>query len=184
MPVVTRPGLCALVLACCHVVAVAGDCDDQLQQHLASDLSLSFEQFDQDDTRGWRALSAAGCDAQAVRLVDDYSARQSHPHPVIAWHRAQLLAKAGRTAEAIQATRQTHRPAGSDAATGFDWNDYADATIAFLQDDRQALQSARDRLAAASSGAAINATNLRAVDRLLRCFGQPYKVAYSCPEAP
>ncbi len=176
--------LIAALLAAAPLFASAADCDALLQQHLASDMQLAFEHFDQDEHQGWRALSAAGCDLQAVTLIEQYSATQPHPHPVMAWHRAQILAKAGRTADAIAATKQTLRPPGSDRDSGFDWNDYANATIAFLQGDRPALELNRERLAAAAKVARINEVNLRAVDRLARCFGQAYKAAYDCPDAP
>ena len=90
-----------------------------------------------------------------------------------------MLAKAGRTADAIAAARRTLR--GGDDDSGFDWNDYANATIAFLQGDKPALQASRDRLAAAVSKSEFNQPNLRSTYRLLRCFGQPYKIAYECP---
>ncbi len=168
----------AATLSC---TAHAADCAALLQQHRAADLALPFETFDQDDHQGWRALEASGCDAEAATLLGDYAAKQPKPHPVLAWHRAQMLANSGNTVEAIAATRATLRPEGSDAGSGFDWNDYANATIAFLQGDRAALDASRAKLAAATEKSEFNGPNLKAVDRLVRCFGQPYKVAYSCP---
>lgn len=176
--------LIAALLAFGPVLASAADCDALLKQHLVSDMKLDFQQFDQDEHQGWRALSSAGCDLQAVTLIEQYSATQAHPHPVMAWHRAQILAKAGKTPEAIEATKQTLRPRGSDADSGFDWNDYANATIAFLQGDLPALKLNRERLAASAKVAQINEINLKAVDRLVRCFGQAYKAAYDCPDSP
>jgi len=46
------------------------------------------------------------------------------------------------------------------------------------------LQKSRDLLAAAVQKSEFNQPNLRSTDRLLRCFGQPYKRAYDCPAAP
>lgn len=171
----------AATLAC---TAHAADCAALLQAHRAGDLALPFESFDQDDHQGWRPLSDAGCDAEAATLLADYAAKQPKPHPVLAWHRAQMLARAGNTAEAIAAARATLRPEGSDGDSGFDWNDYANATIAFLQGDRAALDADRAKLATAAEKSEFNAPNLKSVDRLARCFGQPYKVAYSCPAMP
>ena len=162
--------------------ADAGDCGALLSRHLATDLSLSFNEFDQDDHSGWRPLSDAGCEAEAATLIARYA--EQHAHPVLAWHRAQMLAKAGDTAAAIDAARLTLRPPPSDAASGFDWNDYANGTIAFFQGDKVSLLSARGRLAEAAANAEVNLPNLKSIDRLLRCFGQPYKIAYSCPAAP
>ena len=173
--------LAAALVVTASLSSQAADCESLLKQHLATDLALAFDAFDQDDHQGWRPLEDAGCDAAAATLIAAYAAQQAHPHPVLAWHRAQMLARAGQTAEAIAATRQTLRPPHGGDDSGFDWNDYADATIAFLQGDRAALQASRDRLASAAAKSPFNAPNLKAVDRLERCFGQPYKIAYDCP---
>jgi hypothetical protein len=162
--------------------ADAGNCPALLAQHLGTDLALPLDQFDQDDHQGWRPLSDLDCEAEAAMLIAAYA--DKHPHPVLTWHRAQMLAKAGMTADAIEAARLTLRPPHSDEGSGFDWNDYANATIAFLQGDKASLQANRDRLADAATKAGFNQPNLRSVDKLLRCFGQPYKIAYSCPAAP
>ena len=173
--------LAALVLALAGT-AQAADCGALLRQHLASDMALSLDAFDQDDHQGWRPLGDAGCEAEAAALTEAYAGKQAHPPQVLAWHRAQMLAKAGRTADAIAAARLTLRTDADDS--GFDWNDYANATIAFLQGDKAALQDSRDRLAAAVAKSEFNQPNLRSTDRLLRCFGQPYKLAYECPAKP
>jgi hypothetical protein len=178
------PRLAASLLALAFSAAHAADCPALLKQHLAADLTLAFDAFDQDDHQGWRPLDDAGCESEAATLIGAYAAKQPHPNPVLAWHRAQMLAKAGQTAEAIEAARGTLRPAHSDDQSGFDWNDYANATIAFLQGDKPALQKSRDLLAAAVQKSEFNQPNLRSTDRLLRCFGQPYKRAYDCPAAP
>jgi hypothetical protein len=177
------PRLAAALAAFAITAAHAADCGALLRQHLATDLALPFEAFDQDDHQGWRTLGDAGCEGEAATLIATYAAKQAQPHPVLAWHRAQMLAKAGRTDEAIAAARATLRPPHADDASGFDWNDYANATIAFLQGDRPALQASRDALAAAAAKAEFNQPNLRSADRLLRCFGQAYRVAYECPAA-
>lgn len=181
----SRVLLCVLLscLATKSFDALAADCSALLVEHRAADLNLSLNAFDQDDKAGWRQLERAGCESEAADLIEAYVTQ--HPHPVLTWHRAQMLANAGRTAEAIEAARLTLRPAEGAQASGFDWNDYANATIAFLQGDRRALQTSRDRLAIAADKMEFNVPNLRAVDRLLQCFGQPYKAAYAClPVAP
>jgi len=96
-----------------------GDCQALLAQHMRVDLALSLDQFDQDDHQGWRPLSDAGCETEAATLIASYAAQ--HPHPVLTWHRAQMLAKAGKAAEAIEAARLTLRPPHSDDGSGFDW---------------------------------------------------------------
>ena len=72
----------------------------------------------------------------------------------------------------------------------FDWNEYVDATLAFLRRDRHGLLDARARLAALSKppdydtlfpqtdGAARWPMNLTVVDALIKCFGHSYRYAY------
>lgn len=81
--------------------ADAGNCPALLAQHMGTDLTLSFDQFDQDDHQGWRPLSDADCEAEAATLIASYA--EKLPHPVLTWHRAQMLARAGKAADAIEA---------------------------------------------------------------------------------
>lgn len=63
--------------------AQAADCGALLRQHLAGDMALSFDAFDQDDHQGWRMLGDAGCEAEAAALIEAYAARQAHPPQVL-----------------------------------------------------------------------------------------------------
>lgn len=175
---------CAVFFFVCPQSASATDCAALAQQHLQTDLTLPFAEFDQNDAAGWRALSAAGCDSEAATLIEKYVAAQERPHPVLVWHRAQMLAKAGNYVLAIQVARLTLRAEESEAKGEFQWNEYVNAMIAFLQGDRESLQRHRDRLALATNTYPINQPNLASVERLQRCFGKPYKVAYSCRVEP
>ena len=171
---------CALLFLACATPAAAADCTALLRQHLQTDLTLPFAEFDQNDAAGWRALSAAGCESEAAVLIEQYIAAQERPHPVLTWHRAQMLAMAGDYGTAIQVARLTLRPEDGKAKSEFRWNDYVHATIAFLQGDQASLELFRERLAVATATFPINRPNLVSVDRLQSCFGQPYKAAYSC----
>lgn len=105
------------------------------------------------------------------------------------WHEGQLRAELGETDEAIALLEKDRRPTDVSG-----WNDYVDATIAFLRNDRTGLLAARDRLAKRplppdmkwvdAKGAPVAVTNwpenLDVVDRLIACFGQGYRVGYSC----
>jgi len=179
-------GACADLLAVALPASAAptpgADCAPLLQQHLRTDLAQPFAAFDQDDAGGWRPLAEAGCDAESAQLIEAYAAAQPQPqpHPVLRWHAAQALAKAGDTARAIDLARQTRHPDAAEAAAEFQWNACVDATIAFLQGDRRALDEQHERLAQATARAEINRPNLVSVDRLQRCFGRPYKQAYLC----
>lgn len=175
---------CAVFFFACPQSALAADCAALAQQHLQTDLTLPFAEFDQNDAAGWRALSAAGCDSDAATLIEKYIAAQEHPHPVLVWHQAQMLAKAGNYVLAIQIARLTLRPEESEAKGEFQWNEYVNATIAFLQGDNESLRLHRERLAIASAKFPINRPNLVSVDRLQACFDKPYKEAYSCGVKP
>ncbi len=58
----------------------------------------------------------------------------------------------------------------------FRYNAYVDATIAFLKGDLKTLEVKRDEIALGTPS--FNNTNLLLVNRLIRCFGQPYCLAY------
>lgn len=111
---------------------------------------------------------------------------------ILTWHEGQARAMAGQTQQAIELFDQSRHPPEEDAPFG--WNLYVDGSIAFLRGDRQALQSARDRLAilprpenfspVGTDGEVIEIAwplNLNVLDAFLRCWGQPYKAAYFCP---
>jgi hypothetical protein len=182
MPLFLRAAVALLLFSSTPVIAA--NCALLQRQHLRTDLALPFEAFDQDDATGWRQLGAADCDAESAQLIEAYIAAQATPNPVLRWHAAQALAKAGDYGRAIEVARQTRRPDAGEAVSEFQWNAYVDATIAFLQGDRSALDKNHNHLAAASAKSAMNRPNLVSVERLQRCFGQPYKQAYSCREKP
>ncbi len=86
-----------------------------------------------------------------------------------------LAASLSCTAHAADCAALLQQHRASDLALPFE---------TFDQDDHQgwrALEASRARLAAAAEKSASNGPTLKAVDRLARCFGQPCKVAYSCP---
>jgi hypothetical protein len=154
-------------------------------------LALPEGKFDQDLEGGWRALAArTPCRRAAADLIAAY--RRAHPQarPLLRWHEGQLRAGLGETGRAIRLFDSARKR--DDAS----WNDYVNATIAFLRHDRRALSAARARLAARPrppdwdprdpTGRPIPVAwppNLNAVDGLIRCFGKPYEQAYStCAE--
>lgn len=172
----------------------------------AAMLALSFHAFDQDLTPGgWRAVDGVGCEATAADLIAEYRTYNAaylvngEPQQItgLNWHEAQLRASAGQTERAIALFRKTY-PRATESDTF-----YADATIAFLEKDREALQTARDALAAlpeppwfADAIADLeNRTgqqfrwplNLDVVDGFLACFDRSYREAYGAdcrPAAP
>lgn len=158
----------------------AADCPAQLQSHLASDLALGFEAFDQADTTGWRPLADNNCHAEAATLIAAYRERHPDAHPVLQWHQVQMQASAGQTDAAIAGAMKTLRPDDAEAKSPFKWNAYALGTVAFLRGDRAALEQQRAALAKAAEDEPANGPNVKSLSRLSQCFGQPYRVAYRC----
>lgn len=96
-----------------------------------------------------------------------------------------------------QSLKPLKGPEGADTWTAYAlaWNEYVNASIAFLERDLAALRAARVRLAdlpvpsdfAALDGSAVRhdpvwPLNLDVVDGLLACFGKPYEEAYGTAE--
>lgn len=175
-------------------------------------LSLGQHAFDQDlDGGGWRGLSyEEGCEPAAAALIQAYIlySRPMPPdsHTILRWHAGQVLAGLGRTDEALAYFGGTYH--AEDESHGSAWNRYADATIAFLEDDYDALIEARDALALLKPSAEEVAErrewyesnpdtaakfrdweekitqpqNMHVVESLIACFGRPYSEAYGTCE--
>lgn len=160
-------------------------------------LVLPPEAFDQDLEGGWRNLSyKPGCKEAAADLLAAYrtahwgSLTPAQLH-VNYWHEGQLRASLDQRLRAKRLLLAGVNP----AITSDGFQDYALGTVAFLDNDRDALQTARDRLAAtpepenwAESAARFKARfgaemkwpiNLNVLDSMLACFGRSYDEAYS-----
>lgn len=157
----------AIVPAC----AWGADCDVPDRSDL---LGLDVVAFDQKPGNGWRVLQDKGCFAEAADLIDEYS--QLHGRtPVLAFHAGQLRLKAD---DYPAAKRQFLQWKRSDLEPDnlLKWNDFVDAYLAFIDNDRERLQKARDAIA---SGADFwgNRANLSVVDKMLNHLGRPYMEA-------
>jgi len=143
-------------------------------------LDLGFDAFDQDLTGGWRAVSKQpGCEDEAANIVRDYRKKYESMMPVLYWHEAQLRANVGESKEAISLMKKAYQP-GYGNVTG--WNQYVNATIAFLRTDRSGFLKARARLNHLKKPRdwpddAAWPQNSNFVEGLWNCFGQPYKIA-------
>lgn len=167
----------ALLLAIAPVVAPASDCDALYREHLASDLQLAYDAFDQTEGSGFRVLAAQGCSKQAGDLIEAYLAHTNSKESSLRWHLAQMRASSGDATAAVRHARSTLISPSEDAASPFRWNDYVLATIAFLERDRAALQRHRDAVAAGADAFAGNAMNAKLLDALLRHFELGYDEA-------
>ena len=117
-------------------------------------INLSFGDFDQAMTGGWRAVAHRGCELTAAMLIDTYIADEPSRMSVVdrenlAFHAGQMYAYAGLpdvAAHRLLRSLSTHTVLGSQVA----WNPYVLATVAFLQRDGAALLSQREALAAST----------------------------------
>jgi hypothetical protein len=157
--------------------AWASDCEHLYTQHLAADLALSYEQFDQTMDAGFRSLSTAGCHRQAADLIEAYIAEHDAPQRSLRWHVAQLRAMDGDSGAAVASARSVLSATEDFTTQPLRWNDYVLATIAFLEQDRAALQFHRDQVALGVDAHQGNAMNLRLLDSLLRHFDHSYAYA-------
>jgi hypothetical protein len=183
-----------------HVVGVVllclSGCHDQSPHSLAQqpgeqpaeaeatppELLLEYAAFDQEPGQGWRRLADAGQYREAATLIGAYL---KHRDGLANWQRRNLQFHAG----------QTHAFAGDDTAallafraaldpnesptSPIRWNAYVQATIAFLEKNREELKRKRDEISRGSEFQG-SVPNLEAVDRLIAHFGKPYFEAYQC----
>jgi hypothetical protein len=170
-------------------------------------LALDFVAFDQTEGSGWRPLSEAHCYIEAAELLRDWQARHrgdfdpANPRDrfllgFLRWHEAQHWADAGRTDVALPLFESTHRE--GEGSSEVAWNFYVDGTLAFLRRNLPALEAAIMGLAAVppppnwdkavgADGRPISMPwpqNLDVLQGLLRCWEQPYAVAYVCRDVP
>jgi hypothetical protein len=149
-------------------------------------LSQDLATFDQ-SPQGWRELAfkGAACHQETADLIAEY--RKLRPEVMktninsylLYWHEGQTRAFMGENQQArglFEQSRVPHIPVFKA------WNIYVDATVAFLDRDRDALLNARTRLAELPPEAGKPGSkpmNLDVVDGLVRCFDRSYADAYS-----
>ncbi|HEX5160962.1 MAG TPA: hypothetical protein VFV88_04525 [Steroidobacteraceae bacterium] len=154
-------------------------------------LALDQQAFDQDMDGGWRSVgNKPQCQSAAADLLRDYRERHHNEATILIWHEGQMRAGAGQTEAAIALFERCRVP----STTSLGWNEYVDATIAFLKGDRKKFDAARASLAALPKPAGVDLKgpsgspiewppNLSVVDGLGRCFGMSYSQAYAnCPK--
>lgn len=153
-------------------------------------LAMDEQTFDQTPA-GWRSLHAEDCIEQAAGLIADYREHTGSEGAMLYWHEGQLRAELGQDEAAVELFDKARQPALSFQG----WDHYVDASIAFLERDRAALEAARERLAATPApdmemvatlpdGRKVKVPwppNLNVVDGFVRCFDEPYGVAYRAP---
>ena len=185
-----------IVISMLAVLAASQGAAAACRQPDAVILALPLHDFDQGDA-GWRSLDKEGCEAVVADAIARYrelnrEALEGEYINNLIWHEGQLRASAGQTDRAIELMLATH------AETTESFAAYADATVAFLRHDREALLAARDRLAALPQPDYYRQAvdrfrttypdkpvptwppNLSFVDGFIACFERPYSEAYGC----
>lgn len=159
---------------------------DKCQYDLSSYVGMNPIEFDQGED-GWRYLaSTEGCEREAAELIQKYLQYSENQldediRPLLRWHRGQLLALSGNYAQAIPEMAASKKRATADIDG---WNLYVEGTIAFLENDRAALDRATFDLKALKrptgypEGDVDWPPNLSILGMLGKCFGSPYKKAY------
>ncbi len=143
-------------------------------------LKLDYKAFDQTlPDGGWRKYQ--NCPRMTRDLIDAYTAAhlsilEKRQRDILIWHSGQISGFLGDYSKAISSMKQTLKEI-EKPTDAFLWNPYVRATIAFLSGDKSSLLLERQNLSQGSSP--FNHMNLRIVDSFVRCFGSPYKVAYS-----
>lgn len=162
-PRVSKPAVCSL-----------------LPNDLVANARLSFDEFDQRGTSPTtaRQLGNRGCFVEAARATEHYmingpllTARQES---AVTWHLGQYLAFAGQEQRAASVIAASRRPI--DPTDELDWNSYVRGTWAFLVKDKTLLEKSLAQLRMAPIQ--DNASNAKALEKLLMCFGKTYRQAY------
>ncbi len=166
------------------------ECRVLLSRGLA-DLQLGYRAFDQKNDQGWRRLRFRGCNPEALILIDRYLKRNAatlreNERANLNFHAAQIALADGQERRA-QFYLGRSQLSSDTSQQRLDWNSYVAATYAFVTRDWQSFERYYQRLAARSvpvadcseAGRCFRSdANLPAVERLRRCWGRPYRVAY------
>jgi hypothetical protein len=151
------------------------DCKKLYQDHQRTDLSLSYEQFDQDMDGGWRALDSLGCEKEALELVKEYVRVTGSTRSSLRWHIAQMSGTVGDTETAIKYAKLSLSPSEDFSRDALRWNDYVLGTIAFLERDLDALKAHRAKVADARDAHFGNTLNLKYLDAMIAHFDRDYR---------
>lgn len=156
-------------------------CDRSYRQLRDTSLQLGWQKFDQTMGEHWRRLAKEGCPLEAARLIDEFLARhtdsvQDFERRVSSWHAGQMFATAGDSATAIDRMKRSLDDDPPSSGARFHWNEYARATIAFLQSDLATFE--REAATVERSEHSGDKMNARVLARLRANWGKPYRDAY------
>ena len=172
---------CLLLVIFYARIILASDTDCKVSElDIDRYIKMDFHSFDQSEN-GWRPLAAKSCYRQAALVQEkyreaNYNGMRAWERRVSSWHIGQMYAFDSKYSEAVAYFKQSVK-LNDDGGSSFRWNDYVNASIAFLEKDRKSLSYYRQRLYGGNSP--YNRMNLRIVDSFLRCFDSSYLSAYS-----
>lgn len=152
-------------------------CAERLKELEPIAIRMPYREFDQSPD-GWRKLM--DCLPESARLLDRYVKKQEYELRGTRWHLAQVKAGLGESQAAAALMRLSLVPDELESRSAFKWNSYALATVAFLEGDKDSFEKLLQEHRNAARADAANQTNLEVLERLRRCWGQPYMRAYGC----
>lgn len=157
------------------------ECERAYHGMREASLEADWRTFDQSMGKHWRQLARQGCNFEAARLVDEYLSRHGSmlaptERSVTVWHAGQMFAMAGDGATAIDRMKRSLDDDPPSSGARFHWNEYARATIAFLQSDLATFE--REAATVERSEHSGDKMNARVLARLLANWGKPYRDAY------
>lgn len=169
----------AILMTLSPQLSLATDCPMALQQHLTTDLDMSYKDFDQTNNSGMRVLGNAGCHKETADLIEAYIEKNKAKQNSLRWHIAQQRAMAGENELAIISAKKSLLEKENFSIQPLRWNEYVLATIAFLEGNKQALLIHRNKVAEGKDVYFGNRINLRILDGLIKNFGKSYSFATS-----
>lgn len=159
----------------CH----AQNCQELYQQHVKTDLNLSYKEFDQTMGQGFRAMLKDGlnCHKEVAQLIEKYIEVNNATQSSLRWHVAQSWGHTGDYEKAIKWSNTVLKDEENFDENALRWNDFVRANIAFFEKDKEALIQHRDKVAAAKDNHFGNQLNSKFLDSLIKHFDESYHYA-------
>jgi len=172
-PLTHRMNWLAMILLV-TVVGCSASTDDPFRR-------LSWQDFDQNPTSGWRPLAESGDYAGAARMIEAYLSQRDDILPAqrgySRFHGGQLWAMHGEIKKALVLLDQA---TVADMPREFpqSFNPLVIGTRSFLRHEMAAVQTARDEVAAMPGLTSRDSMFLEALDLLARSEGLTYLEVY------
>ena len=166
-----------VVLFFLHFPSYAVDCAKEYKRHLETDLTLSYEEFDQTLGKGMRPLANAGCAKEAADLIVAYIEKNNDRHNSLIWHVAQQRALQDDRQDAIKYAKLALLKTEDYDKNPLRWNDFVLATIAFLEKDRHSFDRHKAQVEKAKDTYFGNSLNFKLLEKLSLNFEKNYKDA-------